>query len=359
MSILDSISADPASLSGSTPSPFAPEDEPLQVVSPRVLVINFDPIVDAQGTRLTTAMRWNNVDDLIKGFIADIDEVSDGLVKYQYDSANRIDVNDFPRKADSVGFHYTAASFLAMMQDVRTHHEPDAVDYWKIVNDYHLIDRVMSHEIDEVWLFGGPYFGYWESHMVGQDAIWCNSEPLADSDQCTRRFVIMGFNYERGVAEMIHDIGHRMESIMAYVYDSFDTLQNAYNSVNPTIQPPVGPDRFMNPRNDFERFLLFEKIAPGRAEMGLVHTPPNADKDFDWQNTSMVSSTCDDWLKYPDLQGTRRMINCSEWDCGEDGHAYSKWWFKHVPHVKGSQNGISNNWWKYTMQVDQPFRAGL
>jgi hypothetical protein len=52
------------------------------------------------------------------------------------------------------------------------------------------------------------------------------------------------------------------------------------------------------------------------------------------------------------------MLNCNEWGCGADGYAYIKWWFKHVPHVKGSENGISNNWWKYTMQVDQPFRAG-
>src|SRR5690349_14844709 len=75
-------------------------DEPVQVVAPRVLVINFDPIVDAQGTRLTTKMGWHNVDELISGFIADMDEVSYGLVKYQYDSANRIDVNEFPLKED-------------------------------------------------------------------------------------------------------------------------------------------------------------------------------------------------------------------------------------------------------------------
>ena len=356
MSLLDSILAFLGQLLGLNPQPVTPVDEPLQVVSPRVLVINFDPIVDAQGTHLTTKMGWNNIDQLINGFIADIDEVSYGLVKFQYNRANRIDVNEFPYKTD--GFQYTAASYLAMMQDEKTHHEPDSVDYQKIVSDYHLMAQVMSSQIDEVWLFGGPYFGFWESHMVGKNAIWCNSSPLANSDQCTRRFVIMGFNVQRGVAEMIHDIGHRMESIMANVYDSFDTLQNAYNSVNPNVQPPVSPARFTNPQNDFEHFMLFEKIAPGRAEVGLVHTPPNADKDFDWQNSSSASSSCDDWLNYPNLQGSRRMLNCNEWGSGADGYAYTKWWFKHVPHVKGSKNGISNNWWKYTMQVDQPFRAG-
>ncbi len=357
MSLWDAFVSFVNSLFNPSPAPVPRPDEPLQVVSPRVLVINFDPIMDAQGTRLTQKMGCNNVDALIKGFIADIDEVSYGLVKYQYTGANRIDVDGIPSKADN-GFQYTAASYLAVMQDEKTHHEPDGVDYWKIVNDYHLIDRVMNDEIDEVWLFGGPYFGFWESHMVGKGAIWTNSPPLANSDRCTRRFVIMGFNYQRGVTEMVHDIGHRLESIMAYVYNSFDTLQKAYIAVNPNVQPPVSPADFMNPRNDFEHFLLFDKIAPGRAEMGLLHTPPNADKDYDWQNPNTVSTNCDDWLNYPDFQGTpRRMLNNSEWGGGADGgYGFSKWWFKHVPHVKGSKNGIVNNWWKYTMQVDHPFR---
>jgi len=355
MGFLDALMAFFARLFGSTPAPPVQEDEPLQVVTPRVLVINFDPIVDGQGTRLTTKMGWNNTDDLIRDFIAAMEEVSYGLVKYQYKSVDRIDVDEIPRKKD--GFQYTAASYLSMMQDEKTHHDPDEVDYWKIVNDYHLIDRVMSNQFEEVWLFGGPYFGFWESHMVGRGAIWCNSSPLANSDRCTRRFVIMGFNYQRGVGEMIHDIGHRIESVMAYVFDSVESLNDAYDSVNPKIQPPVGPDRFINPKNDFERFMLFEKIAPGRAEMGLVHTPPNGDKDYDWQNSNIVSSTCDDWLDYPNLTGRRRMLSCSEWGCDADGYGYSKWWLKHVPHVEGRKNGISNNWWKYAMQVDQPFRA--
>ena len=355
MDMLDSFVDWIKRLFGRTP-PMPPVDEALVVASPRVLVINFDPIVDEHGTRLTEKMGWNNVDALIKGFIADMKEVSYGLVDYQYDSANRIDVNEIPHKTD--GFQYTVAAYLAMMQNEKTHHDPDNVDYHKIVNDYHLIERVMSNEIDEVWMFGGPYFGFWESHMVGKNAIWCNSSPLTNTDHCKRRFVIMGFNYQRGVAEMLHDIGHRMESIMAYVYNSFDTLQNAYNAVNPNVHPPVTPARFMNPRNDFERFMLFEKIAPGRAEVGLVHTPPNADNDFDWHNMNMASSSGDDWLNYPNLQGTRRVINCTEWGCSADGYEYTKWWFKRVPHVKGNQNGISNNWWKYTMLVERPFRPG-
>ncbi len=354
MSWVDTLLAWINSVFGSTPPHITAGDEPLVVAKPRVMVINFDPIVDAQGARLTQKMGWANVDQLINTFIADIDEVSHGLVKYQYDAANRIDVNAFPEKKD--GFQYTAAAYLAMMEAEQTHHEPDGVNYWKIINDYRVTDRVMNNEIDEIWLFGGPYFGFFESHMVGKGAIWCNSSPLGDSETCTRRFVIMGFNYQRGAAEMIHDVGHRMEATMAHVYNSFGTLIDAWNAVNPDVQPPIGPEKFTNPKNDFEHFLLYEKIAPGRAGLGLIHTPPNADKDYDWQNPAQVSSSCDDWLSFPNLQGSRRTLDCSAWNSTE--YAFIKWWFRHVPHVKGSKNGILNNWWRYTMQVDLPFRAG-
>jgi hypothetical protein len=85
-------------------------DELLQPVSPRVLVINYDPVVDAQGTRLAARMGWNPIDDLIPGFIADMRGVSYGLVNYQVDGVHRIDVDEFPSKAD--GFQSTAASYF-------------------------------------------------------------------------------------------------------------------------------------------------------------------------------------------------------------------------------------------------------
>jgi hypothetical protein len=329
-------------------------NEPLQAVAPRVLVINYDPAVDGQGTKLSAKMGWNRVDDLIAGFTADIAEVSHGLVQYRCDPALRIDADEFPQKAD--GFRYTAGSYLAMMQDPKTHHDPDLVDYGKVAEDFHLFDRVADGEVDEVWMFGAPYFGYWESHMAGRGAIWCNSNPLAHSERCPRRFVIMGFNYERGVAQMLHSFGHRMESVVAHAFGSSDTLEDAYRAMDPDAQPPVGPERFTRPKNDFERILLFDKIAPGAAQVGLVHFPPNAEKRYDLRNPRFVSSGCDDWLDYPNLRGTRRMVNCAEWGGGKDEYDYNKWWLRRIPHARGRKNGVLNNWWRYAIQVERPFR---
>ena len=52
--------------------------------------------------------------------------------------------------------------------------------------------------------------------MAGRGAYECNSDPVPGVD-CPRIFVIMGFNYERGVGEMLEDFGHRTESIMTHV----------------------------------------------------------------------------------------------------------------------------------------------
>ncbi|HEY6041304.1 MAG TPA: hypothetical protein VIX58_04170 [Anaerolineae bacterium] len=350
-SLLDLINRIWSSLAGkptAAPTPSSqPDDALVTVLHPRVLVVNFDPVVDAQGTRLTQRLGWNNADDLIPGCIAAIDDVSYGLVKYRV--VDRVDVNEIPRKADS--YQYSVAEYLNVIQNLRTgvspdrHHDPDGVDYWKIVNDYHLIERVMHDEIDEVWMFGGPYFGFYESRMVGKKAFWCNAPPLEHSDQSTRRFIIMGYNYERSVAEMIHDIGHRTEFIMAQVFDSMNFLNNAFREI---VAGAPNTALFANPRNIFERFITVDRISPGHAQVGLVHFPPNADKDYDWNNPRVVTSACDDWLRFPDLQGTTRQVSCSDWGNGavEQHH---RWWFKRIPHVQGRTGTVANNWWKYVI----------
>jgi hypothetical protein len=69
----------------------------------------------------------------------------------------------------------------------------------------------------------------------------------------TRRFVIMGFSYERGVGEMLENMGHRAESIMEKTFEKL-----------------TGED------NLWKRFTRYEKTHPGRAALGNVHFAPKA-----------------------------------------------------------------------------------
>ena len=55
--------------------------------------------------------------------------------------------------------------------------------------------------------------------MAGKGAFYINGGPIGyDKIRSKRPFVIMGFNYERGVAEMLHDLCHRTESTMSRIY---------------------------------------------------------------------------------------------------------------------------------------------
>jgi hypothetical protein len=180
-----------------------------------------------------------------------------------------------------------------------------------------------------VWLFAFPYAGYYESRMGGPGAFWCNAPPLERTETAGRRFVVMGFNYERGVGEMLEDLGHRAESILSHV--------------------------FRHTRGDanlWERFSRYDQKAPGRAECGNVHFAPNSVRDYDWGNRRPVPSRCDTWLRFPDLSGAARAVDCREWGNG-DIRLHHLWWFQHFPHGAGATEGISHNWWEYVIDPNR------
>ncbi|MBZ0276235.1 MAG: hypothetical protein K8I60_08830, partial [Anaerolineae bacterium] len=206
---------------------------------------------------------------------------------------------------------------------------PDGVNYYRLLDDFDLIEKVNANQIDEVWLMGHPYGGYYESTMAGPGAFFCNSSPLSNTGSANRRFIIMGFNFERGVGEMLESYGHRAESIMEQVYRG-------------TVEA----------NHLWRRFTRYDKTAPGQAECGNVHFAPNSDRDYDWGNTRPVPSRCDTWLNFPDLSGDPRTVESSEWGSG-DMRRHHFWWMQHFPHVAGQTGAVSNNWWVYIADPNQ------
>ena len=299
---------------------------PAPFVAPQVLIINFDPIFTSQaGKRLHQVCRWNDPRRLTEGYTADLAECSSGYVRYQV--VEWLDIDAFPIKRD--GFRYTTRSYMRCRAGQETWHQPDAVDYQAIFREFEIPQRVERGEIDEVWLWGFPYAGFWESTMSGSGAYFCNSPPV-ERIPTSRIFVTMGFNYERGVGEMLESFGHRVESIMRRVYGSWEPREtHAWN-----------------------RFTLHDAVAPGRAGCGNVHFAPNSERDYDWGNRRAVWSTCNDWLNYPHLTGQRRRVNCSEWGDG-DTRAHHRWWLRHLPRAPGRSDGKLNNWWAYVADFDR------
>jgi len=302
------------------PAPQRGEGVGILPLRPRVLLIIFDPMLQSSnGQQLSRALGWYNVDQLVADFIADLHECSAGLV--QFDVVERIHVDSWPTKAD--GFRYDEGSYLACWQRKSGWHGQDTLDYGAVIDGFGLLGRVESGEVDEVWMFGFPYAGFYESIMVGPDAFWCNAPPLVRDDGISHRFVIMGFNYERDVGPMLESFGHRAESLLRHAWRSYSGEANLW-----------------------ERFILHDKVAPGRANCGWMHFAPNSRSDYDWGNPAPVPSNCDDWLAFPSLTESVRQVDCREWGNG-DMRAHHKWWFRHLPKAAGFTGSIANNWWLY------------
>lgn len=305
----------PPELSGEAPAPIAP----------KVALIVFDPRLPDQGNRLLSqALGWQDPGSLAAAYINDLSSASHGYLNYQI--VQRSDVNGFPVKID--GFVYTPESYWQAWQTGSGFHQPDAVDYQRIIADHNLAAQIDSGEVDEVWLFGMPYAGFYESIMAGPGSIFCNAPPLALTGT-SRRFIIMGFNYQRGVGEMLEAFGHRAESILRHVF------RNA---------PPAA--------NLWERFCRYDKTHPGQAECGNVHFAPNSQSDYDWGNTTPVLSRCRNWDSFPDLSAAPVLVDHHEWG-GGDMRLHHLWWLGKFPHISGSADGIAFNWWKYVADPNQ------
>lgn len=301
-----------AQATGGTPEP----------VTKRVSLIIHNPTVPSKGNqKLSKALGWQDTDDLCRKYIADMKEASYGYVNYEI--VERIEVDKFPVKQD--GFAYTGDSFVKAWEEKKGFHDPDAVDYDKLLAEFKMVDKVNQDKVDEFWLFAFPYAGYWESTMCGPGAFWCNANPLTQTAHAKKRFIIMGFNYQRGVGQMLEAFGHRAESIMKYVFRN-----------------KKGDD------NLWERFSRYEKTHPGKSEVGVMHFAPNSEKDYDWGNKKQVKSNCDDWYNFPNFKGVVKTVDCAEWG-GGDTRAHHMWWYKHLPHINGFADGIAYNWWKYLL----------
>ncbi len=322
------------------PQPALP-DAPPPPQRPRVLLLVFNPVVEAAtGKKLIEVKRWNDPEKLAADYIADVAQCSGGLVQYQI--VERIEADEIPRKAD--GYQYTPQQYLQVMATNVGAHAPDLVDYDAIISRYDLLTRVTTGAIDEVWLFGAPYFGFWEAAMAGKGAFFCNGGPIQRTDQCPRKFVLMGFNYERGVGEMLEDLGHRAETILARVFRVERFWEWAYNR---NRVPAMVGERALNL---YERFMCFEQIAPGKANVGSLHYAPNSGVDYEWGNPTPVQSCADDWLQFPDLPNppNYRPMTTREWG-GGDIRAHHQWWLARLPKAAGATDGIANNWWRYVI----------
>lgn len=304
--------------------------------SPKVLLLIYNPIIESQGNqKLATLRGWTDPDAITANILNEIASASGSFVNYQI--TERVEFDDIPTKTD--GYDYTDETYLTCLNSGGSQcHDPDNTNYVTMLNSVDACGKRNRGEIDEVWVWGGPWFGFWESNLTGPNAFYLNSWPTTGTS-CEKLLPIMGFNYERADGPL-HNYGHRMEATMSKVYGSWQENRTSHNWDKFALNKAQSPDY-----NTYGCGSVH--YAPNALYSGLPGEPRN--DDYDQNLTNYVNSYCDDFLNYPNLGDpaqTSKLINCQAWGCTSEG--FLRWWFGHIPKKEGvGPDGKLNNWWAY------------
>ena len=313
-----------ALLLGASPTEASSGSEHIRV---GVEVLDFDPLVDG-GQPLTVARGWNDPVTLHPQYISDIAKASGGIVEQQV--VHVTVVRDYPVKAD--GFHFTNETYQSCFVDARPDYCKELIDYEAVLNTAFdpggksACDALRTGRIDEIWLWGGPWFGYLEWHLVTAQSL-CPA--------VRKPFAVMGFSYERGEPEMLHDLGHRAEGLVQAgiglpLWDRFDGQRDRYAQ---DFACPAQPD------------AGHPEVAGVVVHAGNVHFPPNAYCHYQYDRDFAVTSDADDWANFPHLTGATTVINFTTWSGTQQG--FIVWWLGRFPRHRGSSAGAELDWWRY------------
>ena len=102
----------------------------------------------------------------------------------------RLNIDRLPVKSD--GFQYSPDHYMQCWQAGSGFHMPDTVDYASIFAEGDIYKKVNEGIVDEVWMFGPPYCGFYESTMAGKGGFYLNSPPLNLPGSLDRRVIVIG-----------------------------------------------------------------------------------------------------------------------------------------------------------------------
>ena len=293
-----------------------------------VYLLAYDPIL-SNGQSLSAHIGWNSYSTLTQQIVEYFSAYSQGQVQYNI-AMTSVVTDSFPTLED--GYVYTETEYFDVLAGRSSPHWPETFNYDKMIDDFGICQKVNNNEIDEVWLFGAPSFGFYESRLVGPNGYLYNSQPLAATHGCYRLVPIMGLNYERGLPEAIHSFAHRAEASMTKAYGSWQQNRTAHN---------------------WDRFALVKAQSPNYTYSGCgsVHYPPNGMEAYGYGSHGTALTNCEDFLNYPELSdplAVLQPVTCEAWNC--DHLDYLSYWFGHLPSNASNSCGpdqVDDNWWPY------------
>jgi hypothetical protein len=315
----------------------------------KVALVLQDPAISSQGfTRIHELFKWRDPVLLSNKLIFHFREATDSVVNFQIVET----VKDGPLFTRYHGSFMTASQYYTLLKEPGWTSLRNAADSGKLWFDYRECvkyhdydDKRNSGQIDEVWVFAGPYLGMYESQLMGPNAFWWNSPPIRDGTALKKLLSVMGLNYERGVDQAFHSFGHRVESALVEAY-----RQAQGRPWNPRSMDPT----------PWDLFTRIDKDLPGQAHVGNIHFPPNGVRDYDYGNIRTVRSYAENWYRYPYLFSQATDVNVNTWIYapgdplaeGQDHLGYLRWWYGHLPRYVGVSDGVLNNWWHYALDFE-------
>jgi hypothetical protein len=264
----------------------------------RVHLVNVIPVVGLDLTFLWKQMRWNNPRSLVTRYTSAIAAASNGLVQYHIVSDRNV-MKPFPLVD---GYQYTGDELREVIERKKNAHTPSFADY-KFMLDGEILDSIRQNQVDEVWIMAHPFAGLWEAAMGGPDAFNVNGGPILETASAGRRFVVMGFNYERGLAEMLESFGHRVERTLSRAFGADQQLDWYYRRENYGVVPRPAVTQW-------EQYL---------SDHGTVHRDAGAPKlnpdgsaaDYSWR--SSMEDHHQNWLAGLLPDWWRRVVNVNDY----------------------------------------------
>lgn len=316
---------------GVTPSPT-----PIGSGTKKVFLIVFDPFLERFGQKVTQYYHFANPYQLAADHIADMNRSSGGNADYQIEPDDQVEYDGYVPKD---GRTFTDEQYIQCVDHNGNPSDADLAAFCQqgigdegynwVLNQFSICNEVQNDNISEVWMFGGPWYGFWEWQDVS-----CGST----------RLTVYGFNYAREKEKMTHDRMHNAEKkLLACLGESlfgefvgnwgYYWLYDGENTPKSCLEDP--------PRNP----MTPEDIA----SCGNAHFAPNSYCPYIYEFQDVVQSRCHIWKDFPNLQyNSTREINCQEWGCTETG--YMNWWFNTLPTNPGTTvydgREVPNNWWE-------------
>jgi hypothetical protein len=285
-------------------------------------------------------------------------DVSGGKINYVLVNPGFTPEERFPPLVGAPAF--TETTYRNCLQNTATCPKQEADLRW-VLKHYRVCERFNAGELDELWIYGGPFFQFDESRLAGAgpEGYWYNSTALTGTS-CRKLLPIMGFSYEEWTgfnflvpARSVHNFTHRMESSMDKVYEkeraagSLSTAWHTFYRVRADSSMPV----------------------PGVSGCGSGHYPANAtnaatqEYSYDFKPNVMPAqySFCDEYFYYPNMRNlttVKKLVDCWAWGCREVGYPayagtfgvpnYYAYWFNHFPRKSGmAPDGKLNDWLAY------------